>query len=368
MFGVFVGVAFGSSGDSGHNLFGDSQLLNSLLIGPVEIIGGILAGVVLGMGLRLLTNTKTFIKSIVSFVAAYSIVFVSGLFGMSGLGFLGTIAMASTASMKWEEEAEHVEDQISVLWKFLQIPLFGLIGASIYFSELEGDVILKSIGVVLIGLCFRIPAAFSAVSKTGLINKEKLFVAIAWMPKATVQAALGGVVLGRAEESDLSSEYLDTGTIFLTAAVFSILISAPLGSILTAYLGPKLLEKGTKPKQVDPSSFGHRTLPEDRYLTEVLKKISPQYRRDLFSCMSMLPVHELDMAIKEVEQRRKGEVSELPKTIPGEEKFRKVQSMPLENQQFLTTEEENRNRRGPQVAPVVEASDEEERASVDYKR
>ena len=79
-----------------------------------------------------------------------------------------------------------MELYISHLWKFLQIPLFGLVGASIYFSDLEGVLILKSIAIVLIGLVFRLPAAYTAVMGTELDVKEKLFVAIAWMPKATV--------------------------------------------------------------------------------------------------------------------------------------------------------------------------------------
>jgi hypothetical protein len=76
---------------------------------------------------------------------------------------------------------------------------------------------------------------------------EKLFVGIAWMPKATVQAALGGVVLGLAESNDLGSDYERYGLQILTIAFLCIVITAPTGAILSAFLGPKLLAKEDPP-------------------------------------------------------------------------------------------------------------------------
>ena len=76
--------------------------------------------------------------------------------------------------------------------------------------------------------------------------KEKLLISFAWMPKATVQAAIGGVLLTRVRDEvapgDKFDEYEDYGEFLLTAAVLSVLISAPLGAILTNTLGPKMLE------------------------------------------------------------------------------------------------------------------------------
>ena len=101
------------------------------------------------------------------------------------------------------------------------------------------------------------PTAYCAVLRTELNIKERLFIMIAWMPKATVQAALGGVVLGRANDID-DDDLIDIGMIFLTVAVFCILITAPIGAVLTAILGPKLLNKSDPPSQqfhrIQPSS------------------------------------------------------------------------------------------------------------------
>lgn len=62
------------------------------------------------------------------------------------------------------------------------------------------------------------------------------------MPKATVQAALGGVVLGQAEKGD-NDDNITQGENILTIAVLCILVTAPIGAILTAFLGPLFLHK-----------------------------------------------------------------------------------------------------------------------------
>ena len=71
--------------------------------------------------------------------------------------------------------------------------------------------------------------------------RERAFMAFAWIPKATVQAALGGIMLMRAQADGLAPEYLDWGQAMLTTAVFSICITAPLGAIFINTLGTKWL-------------------------------------------------------------------------------------------------------------------------------
>lgn len=246
MFGLFVGIGFGGEA-GGHGLFGDT-LLDSLLIGPIEILGGLVVGIVIGLAVRPLKNIHNLAKSILLFIICYAMVLIAELFGLTGLGFLASITCASTAGMKWGGEiVEDIENYVGYLWGFLQVPLFGLVGASAYFADMESETIWKAVLLSFLGLLFRVPAASLAMLKTELNWKEKLFVGIAWIPKATVQAALGGVVLGQAQALDDSEDLEDVGMIFLTVAVFSILITAPIGVILTAISGPKLLEKGEKP-------------------------------------------------------------------------------------------------------------------------
>jgi hypothetical protein len=109
---------------------------------------------------------------------------------------------------------------------------------------------------------------------TNLNSKEKLFVGVAWMPKATVQAALGGVVLGLAENEDLGSDYETWGLQILTIAFLCIVITAPIGAILTAFLGPRLLEKEDPPlDQLDEHIMSHRWVAVRKRLS--LDKIMP---------------------------------------------------------------------------------------------
>lgn len=65
--------------------------------------------------------------------------------------------------------------------------------------------------------------------------------AFAWIPKATVQAALGGLTLAKAQDKELA-EYVEYGNAMLTTAVFAIVITAPLGAIMINTLGTKWLE------------------------------------------------------------------------------------------------------------------------------
>ena len=81
---------------------------------------------------------------------------------------------------------------------------------------------------------------YFAVSCGTLNTKEKIFMAFAWMPKATVQAALGPLALDRAKKI-CDTGFYHTGEQMLTLAVLSILITAPLGSVSILGLGPRLL-------------------------------------------------------------------------------------------------------------------------------
>ena len=90
-----------------------------------------------------------------------------------------------------EHFAHEVEGDLALAWKTIFQPLlFGVIGAAIKFANLTPATIPRSIMLILIGLCIRLPVAFFACSFGSLNFKEKLFIALSWVPKATVQAAL----------------------------------------------------------------------------------------------------------------------------------------------------------------------------------
>nr|XP_006825815.1 PREDICTED: mitochondrial sodium/hydrogen exchanger 9B2-like [Saccoglossus kowalevskii] len=87
--------------------------------------------------------------------------------------------------------------------------------------------------------------SFLSVFRAGLNLKEKCFIPLAWLPKATVQAAIGSIALDTAREKGSSEEVIELGKQILTIAVLSIIITAPLGAAAIALSGPRLLNKTT---------------------------------------------------------------------------------------------------------------------------
>ncbi len=117
---------------------------------------------------------------------------------------------------------------------------------------MDGNTVGLGILVLVIGLVVRIFVSYFAVFGGNLTLKERIFVALAWLPKATVQAALGPVALdtlyssGMDETDDVFIERKELGLKVLTIAVLVILITAPIGSIAITLAGPRLLTKDDK--------------------------------------------------------------------------------------------------------------------------
>ena len=131
-----------------------------------------------------------------------------------------------------------VEANIGLLWTWLAQPLlFGVIGTELNFHRMAPAVAGRALVVVGVGLLVRIPAAYVAVHFDERLKfREKAFVALAWLPKATVQAALASV----------PAEVVDDrrrGEAILTTAVLAILATAPLGSLFIQRFGPRWLER-----------------------------------------------------------------------------------------------------------------------------
>lgn len=118
------------------------------------------------------------------------------------------------------------------LWVCAEIFLFVLVGATVDIHYVTGaavSAILLLFGV----LCFRMLGVFLCLLHTKLSSRERLFCMLAYMPKATVQAAIGGVPLAMG---------LDCGNIVLTIAVMAILVTAPLGAFFIELTYKRLLK------------------------------------------------------------------------------------------------------------------------------
>ena len=128
--------------------------------------------------------------------------------------------------------------------------LFGTVGAAVLFDKIESSVIGKGIVIIIVGVAMRWVGTFMAGYKQGFTVRERAFMGFAWIPKATVQAAIGGIVLSDAERYGVD-EYIGHGTAMLTTAVFAIVFTAPAGAILTNTLGPMWLSHDGPPKPSD---------------------------------------------------------------------------------------------------------------------
>ena len=156
---------------------------------------------------------------------------MNGVVGFSGL--LAVMAMGVALQRRKYDVSRRLSQKFSKLWVGAEILLFVLVGATVnvgYAWKAGAMAVVLILGV----LVFRIAGVFLCLVKTPLSRKERVFSAMAYLPKATVQAAIGGLPL---------SMGLACGDIVLTVAVLSILITAPLGAALIDCNYKKLLQK-----------------------------------------------------------------------------------------------------------------------------
>lgn len=206
---------------------------------PISIITGILLGIIAGFLMLLAIKYFKFNKVINTIlmlgISLGMIALENALkiyFSISSL--LGIIVMALIINNFKKEEAKEIQTSYNALWQGFEILLFVLVGVATnaqYAFSKEGALIA---GLILIALIFRSLGVICCVIGTKFNIKEKIFIIISYLPKATVQASIGAIAL---------SEGLACGEIILTAAVISVLITAPLGAILMDNLYKKLLIK-----------------------------------------------------------------------------------------------------------------------------
>jgi len=127
--------------------------------------------------------------------------------------------------------------------------MFVLIGAELDVMDVEGGwgKILRAGGLLAVCLGLRTVVAF-LIAKFGgkFSDRQSLFISLAWLPKATVQAAIGGTALARFQYNNSSEAYLSASKDIVTIAVLSILVTAPLGAFLIKLLAPRLISEKDK--------------------------------------------------------------------------------------------------------------------------
>lgn len=192
---------------------------------PVSIVTGLAAGIGLGLILAVFFKTvhlrdsvKVIILLSVSFLLMTLETALKGILPLSGL--LAVMSMGAALQKSRYEAAKRLSGKFSKLWIAAEVLLFVLVGATvdIEYAVSAGPAVVL---LVLLALMFRMFGVFCCLFKTKLLMKERLFCMIAYLPKATVQAAIGSIPLTMG---------LPCGKIVLTVAVLAILITAPLGA------------------------------------------------------------------------------------------------------------------------------------------
>ena len=204
---------------------GGSVSVMSFVNIPVSIITGATVGFIVGMVLSLLFRRlkgEDTVKAIIILALCISLCVLEDKFSyiVPFAALIGVMSMGISIKRKDPDTAVRLSKKFDKMWVLAEIFLFVLVGASVKISSVKDagvNVIILLLGV----LVFRMLGVFICVLGTKLNIKEKLFCMIAYTPKATVQAAIGGLPLAMG---------LPCGEIILTVSVIAILLTAPLGA------------------------------------------------------------------------------------------------------------------------------------------
>lgn len=221
LFSTFVSMAQG----------GSANIMDFVNI-PVSIILGVALGAAAGYLLSLFFETayarkhyvrnsmKVMIVLGVSFLLMSVETWLKEIVSVSGL--LAVVSMACTIKLKSAPTvSKRLSEKFGKLWLAAEVILFVLVGAAVDIRyTLEAGI--AAVLMIFIALAFRALGVCICMIGTPLNKKERLFCVIAYLPKATVQAAIGSVPLAMG---------LPCGKLVLSVAVLAILITAPLGAI-----------------------------------------------------------------------------------------------------------------------------------------
>ncbi len=227
LFSTFLGMLQGN----------EASILSFVNI-PVSIIVGIAIGLLLGYLiskffklLHMRDTAKVLVLLSISFLLVTAEDKLTTSITFSAL--IAIMFMGIGIQKNHEAVAKRLASKYSKLWVGAEVFLFVLVGASVNISYL-GKVGIKAVIIILIALLFRMLGVFISVLGTKLSAKERLFVMLSYIPKATVQAAIGGIPL---------SLGLACGEEILTVAVLAIVITAPLGAFFIDTLYKRLLKE-----------------------------------------------------------------------------------------------------------------------------
>lgn len=226
LFSAFVGMVSGSHVNIGVQI---AKIPVAILIG---IALGIIAGLVLLMIFKRFPMRDTR-KALYLLAVAIIITAVEALLKnrVEIAGLLGVMAIGFIILEKESDLGKRLAEKYGKIWILAELLLFVLVGAEVNV-QVALDSGLLGLLIIAIGLLARSVGVWLSTIGSGFTVRERIFCMVAYMPKATVQAAIGGVPLALG---------MPQGELILAIAVLSIVVTAPLGAIAIHYLGEKWL-------------------------------------------------------------------------------------------------------------------------------
>ncbi len=217
---------------------GDKASVLSFVNIPISIILGIAIGIAAGYALafffkkvHLRDTTKVLIILSISFLLSSAEDHLTTAITFSSL--IAIMFLGVGLQRKRNEVAKRISAKFSKLWIAAEVFLFVLVGATVNIGYL-GNVGIKALLLIISALAFRMLGVLVCLLGTKLNAKERIFSMLAYTPKATVQAAIGGIPLAMG---------FACGETVLTVAVLAIVLTAPLGAFAIDLSYKKLLKK-----------------------------------------------------------------------------------------------------------------------------
>nr|CAD7394766.1 unnamed protein product [Timema cristinae] len=222
---------------------------------PVGITIGLTVGITWGLLLKhvpeMWDEFVNIIRTLLLGLGGMMALLAGDIFGYESAGPIACMVASFISCHGWRSQGytdqnNPVANCFAILWGIVQPILFSLIGGEVDLFSLGGEIVGLGLAVILGGIVVRLLVTVLAVSGTKFSWKEKMFVALSWFPKGTVPAALGPTALDLGRILHTNHD-VTASSHLLIVAILSILVTAPLGSLLLNLLGPRLL---TRPHRV----------------------------------------------------------------------------------------------------------------------
>ncbi len=222
---------------------GNISLVRELVNIPISIITGGIVGILIASVLYYVFKkynpraTKRIL--ILLFIASALLKLENSINIIPFSAIIAVMVIGIVILSKNEQYACELSSKCGKIWIFAQILLFIFVGMQVNV-KVAISAGFVGIAIIFIGLIGRSIGVLFCLIKSNFNKKEKLFIIISYIPKATVQAAIGSLPLNAMLENGMTTS---AGQIILATAILSILITAPLGSFLINYSRDKLLTK-----------------------------------------------------------------------------------------------------------------------------